>query len=821
MNIPSRARSTAGCVLVLVLWLGLALTAPPAAANPQEGTEPLRVELTSMSPAVLRPEGELTVRATVHNDSSETVTDPSVRLIMQRHVLTTRAAVDAWQDGTTSALIATATPFTAELEEDLEPHSTTAFTITMPSSPTFAETSAWGPRGIEVDVTGILEAAPTTGSARSLLLWFPSESPLRSPAELSVLTPLTPTGAEWHQAASEGRPVGDVAATRLLPVLRATSGAEMSWALDPALLESAPPVPATPLELGAEEAGVPDPDQATPADGSDTDPGSGDNAPPSNPTDQDAPEAPEGTDDDNPGGGGTDGEGQDDAANGDQNDDGAAAGEDTTDVTPGAGAGGPGADPNELATHLIEHTARRDVVGLDYADTDLPALAHAGDLTLWRLGQQRGAALLNQARIAPLTDVHWPGGRIDGTTLAALAGEDAQVVVTPEYTLAPDGPAGLPGSPTQVSTTAGEVRAVVPDERISALLTGHDASGAELDSLTARQLLLADTAAAMRESGEDGPGFLATLPRDVSEADLDGHLRELADAPWMDLANLRELLGRTPGSGSEPRTAATATLADPHRLAPEEVLDLEQMHDDMANLAATLPDRQGLLDQVQPGLLTSLSASWANEAGARDELLERVADLGAELTGAVRVEPGSSVLLINHSGELPVAVANDLPVPAQVTVALQPQDPRLRASEPISAVLDPETITTVRVPIQAVANGNVELDVQLLTEPEGEVVGQGASFVVRVRADWEDIGTAVVAVLLAVAFLIGLVRTIRSGKRRFDPAAASGTSPAGPAASVPRKMDSGAQNLGAHGVSGAGSTSSSVPGGASSEEKWR
>lgn len=819
MNIPSRARSMAGCVLVMVLWLGLALTAPPAAANPQEETGPLRVELTSMSPAVLRPEGELTIRATVHNDSSETVTDPSVKLIMQRHVLTTRAAVDAWQDGTTSAMIATATPFTAELEEDLEPHSTTAVTIAMPSSPTFAETSAWGSRGIEVDVTGILEGAPTTGSARSLLLWFPSESPLRSPAELSVLTPLTPTGAEWHQAASEGRPVGDVAASRLLPVLRATSGAEMSWALDPALLESAPPVPATPLELGAEGAGVPDPDHTTPADGSDTDPGSDDADPPSSPTDQDAPEPPEGTDDDAPDGGGTDetGEVQDGAANADQDDDGA-AGEDTADVAPGT-------DPNVLTTHLIEHTASRDVVGLDYAGTDLPALAHAGDFTLWRLGQQRGATLLNQARITPLANVHWPGGRIDGTTLAALAGENPQVVVTPEDTLAPGAPAGLSGSPTQVSTTAGEVRAVVPDERISALLTGHDVSGTDLDPLTNRQLLLADTAAAMRESGEDGPGFLATLPRDVSEADLGGHLRELAEAPWMELANLRELLGRTPGG--EPRTTATATLHDPHRLAPEEVQNLEQMHDDVANLAGTLPDRQGLLDQVQPGLLASLSASWADEPGARDELLEQVANLGSELTGAIRVEPGSSVLLINHSGDLPVAVANDLPVPAQVTVALQPQDPRLRAAEPVTAVLDPETITTVRVPIQAVANGNVELDVHLLTEPEGEVVGQGASFVVRVRADWEDIGTAGVAVLLAAAFLIGLVRTIRSGKRRFDPAgpadapAASGTSTAGPAASAPGEKTAGAQDSGARRTSGAGNTSSSEPQRANSEEKKR
>src|SRR5699024_11269003 len=112
---------------------------------------------------------------------------------------------------------------------------------------------------------------------------------------------------------------------------------------------------------------------------------------------------------------------------------------------------------------------------------------------------------------------------------------------------------------------------------------------------------------------------------------------------------------------------------------------------------------------------------------------------------------------------------NDLPVPAQVAVALEPQDPRLRAGTPVQATLDPETITTVRVPIEAVANGNVELDVQVLDTPAGEAVGESASFMVRVRADWEDIGTAVVAGLLVITFTFGLVRTIRSGKRRFPP----------------------------------------------------
>lgn len=784
-SIPTSARAAAGCVLVLTLWLGLLTAAPPAAADPRQEGEELRVELTEMSPAVLRPGDDLTIRGLVHNDSAEPVTSPSVELIMQRQALSSRTEVDNWHHGTASSRIGTATPFTEDLEEDLEPRSATQFTITMPSAPTFAETSPWGPRGIEVNVEGI----GAGGSARSLLLWFPAESPLPAPAELSVLMPLTPTSAEWQQAATQGLPVAAAAADRLTPLLAATQDQPVSWALDPALLEPLPLVPPAPLDLladpGTDDAATPEPQQDPDnADNPDTeDSEDSEDSDPPEPTDPTS--DPSGTDDDENGTGqnnsGGSGAGTDSNENGEDGDAGP-GGTDPDDITQAPAPSsadtleGPGGD---LVAQVTQGAQRRDVLALGYADADLGALAHARDFSLWRLGQQRGSVLLEQAGVNPLRDVLLPAGRLDGTSLDALVGEGVETVVTPESTLDPAyAPMGH-GASVHVDTTSGPVHALVPDERISALLTGHDTTGSELDALTSRQLLLAETAAAVREDDQSGPGFLATLPRDVAEEDLDGHLADLAEVPWMDLTNLRGLLGRTPGG--EPRTTAAPTLDDPARLPPDRIADLEQAHDEITRLATTLPEPPALLNQFEPALLTALSGAWARNTPAREDLMDQVQALTAQLNGAVRVEPGSSVLLINHSGDLPVTVANDLPVPARVTVALAPQDPRLRAGEPVQAVLEPETITTVRVPIQAVANGNVHLDVQVLGADGEESVGEGTSFMVRVRADWEDIGTAVVAALLAVGFVIGLVRTIRSGRRRFNPSAPPSSEAGGPA----------------------------------------
>lgn len=756
LSIPASTRSAVGCVLVLVLGLALFAAVPPAAANPDD--DRLRVELTGMSPAVLRPGDDLIITGTVSNDSDDVVAGPEVELIMQRQALTSRTAVDEWHQGTSSSRVGTATPFTEDLDDDLEPHSTTDFTITMPSSPTFADTSPWGPRGIEVNVLGV----GGSGSARSLLLWFPEESPLPAPAELSVLLPLTPTSDEWHAAATEDLPVAATASDRMEPLLEAAQDHHISWALDPALLEPQPLVPPEPLDLadtaGADEA-APDDDATENGD----DDGSGEDS-----TGDDA-NADQQDPADQPGSGeepGTDG----DATDPDDAGPGATdpPGPEESPAPPSAGTvEGPGSD---LLDRLAEDAPGRDILALDYADADLPALAHAEDLSLWRLGHRRGEALLTEAGLNPLADVHLPAGRVDGTTLDALAGEDVHTVLVPETVLTPGSWAGLPEATTTVNTGSGPVHAVVPDARISALLSGQDPTGAELDDLTSRQLLLAETAAAVREDPTGAAGFLATLPREVTEEDLDDRLAELAEVPWMDLTNLRGLLGRTPAPQAQ--SSVAAGLHDPARLDPGRIIDLEDAYDEVAGLAAILPEPEALLHQFEPALLTTLSASWAQDTAAREDLLGEVDTLRAQVGGAVRVEPGSDVLLINHSGDLPVTVANDLPVPADVLVTLNPQDPRLRAGDPVQAVLEPGTITTVRMPIQAVANGNVDLDVQVLSADGAVSIGEGASFMVRVRADWEDIGTAVVASLLAVGFILGLVRTIRSGRRRFNPAAA-------------------------------------------------
>lgn len=719
-----RAALLAAVLVPVLLLAGLTL-APPARADTHDDPSGVRVQITQITPSVLRPGDDLTIRGIVHNDSEETIENAIVRMVMQKHTPATATAMTAWLDGTNSA---NTTVLTAEeLDAEIDPGSSVPFTISIPTEASpFDELSAWGPRGFEV----VVSTPQIRAADRNMLLWFPEESPLPAPTEVSVLVPLTPTAAEWNDAISTDTPVGEVAATRITGLLEATDHRAVSWALDPALLERRGPAPDDFTDLAPVE-------EALPQEPEDTDAGSAETP------DQDS-----------------------DAANGQ-----AENGEAESTQTP-AETFGTNAESGGLIEELVAGSRGRDVLSLAYADADLSALAHAQDMTMWRVGADRSRSLFEHTGISVLEDVHWPSGPVDGTTLAALTAEEADAVVLGADTLPADPTFAItPSARSQASTLSGPLDAVVADESLSALLSGHTPDGDALDDLTARQLLLASSAILVRELGDDTRGFLATLPREATDDGVQQRLAEVADAPWLDLANLRGLLGRA--GTAEARIAPPESLTDATRLGPQALQLLEDDHETLASFAHIVTEPGQLLDTLQPAMLTSLSRAWTTDTGARAQLLQSVTERTEDLRGTIRVELGSTPNLIARTGDLPITIENELPVPANVVVGLAPQDPRLRAPEQVTAVLEPQTTTTVRLPVQGVGNGNVAVLVHVLDAPAGQSVSEGAQFAVRVRADWEDIGTVIVVGLLAVAFVVGLARTIRSGRRRFDPASAA------------------------------------------------
>src|SRR5690606_19619627 len=123
-----------------------------------------------------------------------------------------------------------------------------------------SQLSAWGPRGVEIQA----RSAGLEGAARTTMLWFPTDPAVRTPAELALLVPLTPTAQEWAEAVELQVPVLEVAAPRLLDVLDAV-GLDASLAIDPALLEQVPPGSVPTLAGGGAAPGTTEPTDETPS----------------------------------------------------------------------------------------------------------------------------------------------------------------------------------------------------------------------------------------------------------------------------------------------------------------------------------------------------------------------------------------------------------------------------------------------------------------------------------------------------------------------------------------------------------------------------
>jgi hypothetical protein len=110
-------------------------------------------------------------------------------------------------------------------------------------------------------------------------------------------------------------------------------------------------------------------------------------------------------------------------------------------------------------------------------------------------------------------------------------------------------------------------------------------------------------------------------------------------------------------------------------------------------------------------------------------------------------------------------VSNDLPGAVRVVLTLQPRSARLLASRSIRVVLPAHSTRLVRVPVRAVADGDVEVEA-VLTSNSGATVGTPTLLQVRIRRNWETNGVVAVAGLLAVVLLTGLVRSARRTRVR-------------------------------------------------------
>jgi hypothetical protein len=384
--------------------------------------------------------------------------------------------------------------------------------------------------------------------------------------------------------------------------------------------------------------------------------------------------------------------------------------------------------------------------------------------------ESRSRSVAAELGLPGSTSLVLPGDPLPDLPTAGTAAAAGQaLVVGPGELEAPAVLTYAPSGRADVTTARGDATVLVPDQRLSDSLTtgwvlGADATAAALTPATAAADLLAELAVITRERPADPRHLLIAVPRgwDPDVAVVRAQLTAIDAAPWVQMAPLSTLAALTPTI--ERGTLPNRTVA-PAEVTASELTTVSDAAERRKTLAvmATRPDE--LLGDLQAEQLVPASLAWRSEPAARAAVVQASVARTQAIAASVSVPDDSPVNLISTSGDLPLRVDNSLEQAVTLMVRLRPSNARLVARQAVTVTVPAQGEATVRIPVHGVQSADVVTTVELLT-PDGVIVDDSTTMTVRVRAEWEGIGTAVVGGLLALGLVVGLFRTIRRGRRR-------------------------------------------------------
>lgn len=130
----------------------------------------------------------------------------------------------------------------------------------------------------------------------------------------------------------------------------------------------------------------------------------------------------------------------------------------------------------------------------------------------------------------------------------------------------------------------------------------------------------------------------------------------------------------------------------------------------------------------------------------------------------VRIIKGSSINLVSQASRVPILIQNNYDTEVRVLVHVTTSNLRVRLPETTSVTIAPNSTVNTVVPVQAVANGDVELSVWL-TSFSGVRLGPDEVITMHVIGNAEAIGLGAMGGLVVLLLVIGSVRMIRRRKQ--------------------------------------------------------
>lgn len=777
----------------LVLALGGSLAAPVSTAAPVSSSTlaassaartatavtadkvvdgEVSVTVDSLSPEVLTKDQDLTITGTIANGTDDAVSSLSLRVDVQSRTALSSAELASWLDEERTGSLATV--LTQDLDNDVQPGTTRSFSVTVPhDSLPLSSSDQWGPRGVQVTV---LSSGSELASDRTVVVWDDGVpvSPTRvtavvpvtaSPAELALLTSPEREEAVSDAVSASADPTDQATASAQTPKDSTTSsttkqvaavrervlgllslaGDGVVLAVDPALMEALGlPSVTTPSQSATATPTASPTDTAQATDGATT---------AATPTDS-LSARPSTT-----------------------------ASTPTTGATtaPATGTGSAGATAGSAAptdTELVEAlkvaAAKGDVVALPWSDADVSALAHLGrsDLISSATSRSGGSGTVEEGAS---TGLAWVAGALDTSTLRALSDTTTTVIASPG-----DLPVAESLTYTPSGTTVVNGRTVlVPDTDLSSALGGRltkDAGETNLSDLDARQVLRGDTAILTRQAPSLSRDVVVTLSRTQAARTDPEVLRQriaaLTGSGWTTAQDLDALLAGADESSREGGDVTRQALPAEQRASSEvsaaDLTRATRAASYLSSVASVLEDPSAVLGREGDVVATTASASWRTDTAGRVSNISSAREAGDAVAAGLTAVPSSTINLISSKADLPVRITSSLDQDVTVRIHLVPSAQRLQADADTTVTVPASGEVTSKVPVTAVGSGDVDLTIEVLAA-DGTPVGTPTTVHMRVRADWENLGTRVIGLGLVIMLAVGITRTVRRGRRTVTP----------------------------------------------------
>jgi hypothetical protein len=257
---PMRAASASTAVAVVPVRT--AMVAP---------TQPLTVTLATVTPTVAVPRTRIRITGSVRNSGGVAIASPVALALIGQSSLTSRQAVSNW--ATTTAEQTLENVAQTSLGKTLGPGAVAVFTLTIPAD-AISHSQSFAILPLRVEVTG----TTSTGTQQSgdVHTFLPTLASIKAfePLSIAWLVPLTldpdpalhgPVSpartAAWTRAIGPG--------SRLVRLIQGTEDANVTWAIDPAILgpqetppgvdASAEPTPSASQSAAPGNTAIPDP----------------------------------------------------------------------------------------------------------------------------------------------------------------------------------------------------------------------------------------------------------------------------------------------------------------------------------------------------------------------------------------------------------------------------------------------------------------------------------------------------------------------------------------------------------------------------------